>query len=118
MPFLVGAHDFGDEQAQDDRELVRFSPYIAVLCAHEDDHQAWLAAGQALARVLLRATVAGISASFLAQPVERRELRPRLRALLDTQDYPQLVLRFGYAAEKPRPTPRRPVRKLRRRKPA
>ncbi len=68
----------------------------------------WLAAGQALAKVLLRARAEGVWASFLNQPIEVPELRPRLRNAIGMQGFPQLLLRMGYGSEA-RPTPRRPT---------
>jgi hypothetical protein len=67
-----------------------------------------MVAGQALERVLLRAQAEGVSASFLNQPVEVRELRLRLRDALGERGFPQGVLRMGYGPPV-RPTPRRPV---------
>ena len=57
--------------------------------------------------LLLRAQAAGVSASFLNQPVEDSALRPRLRKLLGGRGFPQLVLRLGYPREAARATPRR-----------
>ncbi|MCC6557558.1 MAG: nitroreductase family protein [Polyangiaceae bacterium] len=105
-PLVVRTFDWGDGQAAQDRRLAEGSPVLAVLGTPEDDAASWLAAGQALQRVLLRACVDEVSASFLNQPVEVPELRARLRELLGRPGYPQLVLRMGYG-EAPRPTPRR-----------
>jgi hypothetical protein len=82
---------------------------IATIQTQGDSVREWLAAGQSLARVLLRARADGVWASFLNQPIEVDDLRPRLREVLDTTGYPQLVLRFGYSTQDVRPTPRRPV---------
>ncbi|HLJ67088.1 MAG TPA: nitroreductase [Chloroflexota bacterium] len=86
-------------------------PALAVLGTDTDTPYDWLAAGQALERVLLRAQASGVSASFLNQPIEVDELRPRLRQLLNRHGYPQLMLRMGYGAEQ-RPTPRRPLHEV------
>ncbi|HLX41335.1 MAG TPA: hypothetical protein VKR42_12440, partial [Ktedonobacteraceae bacterium] len=69
----------------------------------------WLAAGQALERLLLYARAEGVWASFFSQPVEVPTLRMSLRDTFGQTDYPQLVLRMGYGAEV-LPTPRRSVR--------
>ena len=68
----------------------------------------WLAAGQALARVLLRAGAENVWASYLNQPIELAELRPELCETIGCGGYPQLLLRMGYGPEV-RPTLRRPV---------
>ncbi len=108
-PFVIRTFDLGGFQAARDRELAAGSPVIAVMQTEADAPRDWLAAGQALARVLLRARADSVWASFLNQPIEVEELRPRLRDALDTTGFPQLILRFGYAPNDVRPTPRRPI---------
>ena len=107
-PLVVRASDVGKGQAAKDSVLAAdHSPVLAVLSTVGDAPADWLAAGQALARVLLSATAAGLSASFLNQPAEVPELRGRLRALLDLGGEPQLVLRVGYGTgTQPTPPPR------------
>jgi hypothetical protein len=56
--------------------------------------------------VLLHARAEGIDASYLNQPIEVPELRPRLRDTIGTSGLPQLLLRMGYGPET-KPTPRR-----------
>ncbi len=82
---------------------------LAVLGTDGDSTACRLDAGRALARVLLRATQDDVSASFLNQPVELEDLRPKVATLADHAGVAQLVLRFGYGPQT-YPTPRRPVR--------
>jgi hypothetical protein len=110
-PFVVRTFDWGKGQAAMDRQLAEGSPGLAVLGTAEDYPAAWLAAGQALERVLLRLRVDNIWASFLNQPVEAPPLRARLRQLIGASGYPQLVLRFGYGPQ-PRATPRRDLEEV------
>jgi hypothetical protein len=78
----------------------------------QDRTGAWLATGQALQRVLLRTRAAECWSSFLNQPVEVPELRPRLAETIGRpQDYSQLVVRFGYGPVV-KPEPRRPVEEV------
>lgn len=107
-PFVVRTFDWGDGQAAKDRQLAAGSPVLAVIGTPADDPPAWLAAGQALAAVLLTACTEGVSASFLNQPIEVPELRPQLRDRIAQAGYPQLLLRMGYGPET-RATPRRVV---------
>lgn len=83
-------------------------PLVAVLTTHGDAPGDHVRAGMALQAVLLTATTAGLSTSFLSQPVEVPHTREALRALLPTPDHPQTVLRIGYGSPVPR-TPRRPA---------
>ncbi|MFD8498425.1 Acg family FMN-binding oxidoreductase [Amycolatopsis sp. NPDC059657] len=81
-------------------------PVVAVLLSRTDGPRAQLRAGEAMQRVLLTATDAGLSSSFLSQPMEIPSLRAELRTLLGGDEYPQTVLRFGYGYPGA-PTPRR-----------
>jgi nitroreductase len=73
-----------------------------------DDPHGWLAAGQALERVLLEITRAGYAASPLAQAVEVASVRAQLRSRLGLDMWPHLLLRVGHAAPAPA-TRRRPL---------
>ncbi|HEY7686671.1 MAG TPA: hypothetical protein VH833_11245 [Gemmatimonadales bacterium] len=105
-PLVVRTFDVGRGQAARDRELAVGSPMLMLLGTARDTSTDWLAAGQGLARVLLRAQVDGVSASFLNQPVEVGDLRLRLLNLAGRAGFPQILLRFGYGREIPA-TPRR-----------
>jgi nitroreductase len=83
-------------------------PLVAMLTTHGDTPRDHLHAGLATQHVLLTATVLGLSASFLSQPVEVPPVRVALRALLDMPGQPQTVLRIGYGHPTTR-TPRRPA---------
>lgn len=96
VAFLIRRFDMGTGQAAQDHELATGSSLLAVLATEEDGPPAWLQAGQALDRMLLRAEVEGLSASFLNQPIEEAELRPRLRKTLGVEHIPQVLLRLGY----------------------
>jgi len=107
-PLVVRTFDWGGGRAARDQELALGSPYMAVLWTVGDSPREWIAAGQALQHLLLRATTAGVSASFLNQPVEVPELRAVLREELGIAGHVQSVLRLGYGPPVDA-TPRRPV---------
>ncbi|GAA2757963.1 Acg family FMN-binding oxidoreductase [Actinopolymorpha rutila] len=91
-------------------------PVIAVLFTSGDRPVDWLRCGQALMRMLLWASVEGLAASYLNQPLELPDLRTRVRDDLGLPGFAQLILRFGRpVAGLPLPTPRRPVAELLRR---
>jgi nitroreductase len=71
-------------------------PLVAVLATAGDTVLDQVRAGQALQRVLLTAATAGLSASFLSQPMEVPYTRGALRQLIGGHDHPQTVLRLGY----------------------
>jgi hypothetical protein len=70
-------------------------PLIAVVGSFHDQRLAHLQAGQAMQRVLLTATDAGLSASFVSQLVEVPSARGQLRQIIGGGLWPQTVLRIG-----------------------
>ncbi|MFJ3784970.1 Acg family FMN-binding oxidoreductase [Streptomyces sp. NPDC090093] len=102
--------DFDPPRQVPERASARFEkdPQIALLGTVRDAPREWLMAGQALHRVLLRATLDGLATSLMSQPLEWPELRPLARDPLSTTGFVQMVLRMGYGP-RGRATPRRPV---------
>jgi hypothetical protein len=113
-PLVARLADAGPVEADRDRRRALGTRSLLLLETHGDAPADWLAAGQALERVLLRATADGLYASYFGAPVELPELRLHLRAALGERGYPQLVFRLGYGLEV-KPTPRRPVQAVLRR---
>ena len=73
-------------------------PLVVLIGTDHDDPAAWLAAGQALGRLLLTATVHGLVASPMTQALEVPDTRSRLAVELGLVGHPQMVLRVGRAA--------------------
>ena len=82
-------------------------PQLAVLSTRFSGRADWLRAWQALQRVLLIATIRGIEASPLTQPLETADAW-LVRDPRSGVEYPQMILRFGYGLPVPR-APRRPI---------
>jgi hypothetical protein len=106
--FVVRTFDMGGGIGAKDRELAEASPVMAILGTERDGPLEWLAAGQALQRVLLTGCQYGLQASFLNQPVQVASLRPKLGDLVN-RAVPQIVLRIGYPVGDVPATPRRPI---------
>jgi len=81
-------------------------PLVAILGSAGDRPFDQITAGQALQRVLLAVTDAGLDASMLSQPIEVPAAREQLRRSLRRSGIPQMALRIGYG-QPGRPTPRR-----------
>ncbi|GAA2591930.1 Acg family FMN-binding oxidoreductase [Streptomyces axinellae] len=103
--------NFARGHAATDRGAAAFErmPQMAVVSTAEDDPKAWLAAGQAMERVLLLATREGVASSFATQALERSHLRWVLRDPVRGAGPVQMILRLGYGPMGPH-TPRRTVR--------
>ncbi|NUW35708.1 hypothetical protein HTZ77_30405 [Nonomuraea sp. SMC257] len=93
-------------------EVARFEgdPQIAALFTRGDGPRDWLAAGQALQRVLLTATAQGVSASLLSQPLDLAD-QGHGDEPAGTLGYLQMLLRLGYGPPVPA-VPRRPLHEV------
>ncbi|WP_250479079.1 MULTISPECIES: nitroreductase family protein [unclassified Caballeronia] len=92
---VVRTFDLGSGAAAAHRRLVEHSPMLLCIGTGEDNPSAWLAAGQALERMLLTAVRRGLCASYLNQPIEIEALRDALRRETGMATLPQLLLRIG-----------------------
>ena len=72
------------------------APVVCVLATTGDTAHDWLAAGQALGRVLVRARVDGLYPSFRDATPELDRLRARMRAAQRTLAVPQTLFRLGF----------------------
>ena len=108
-PAVVRHVDLGRARAAADRKLALATPMLAIIGTDRDEPNAWIAVGQAMSHVLLRATADGLATSFLSQAIEVPQLRSQLAVLLNLDGHPQLLLRVGYPRQPARPAPRRPL---------
>jgi nitroreductase len=104
---LLPQRFIGDRRRADGRDFEP-EPLIAILGSGADQQVDQIAAGQALQRVLLAVTDAGLASSMISQPIEVPAARDQLRRSLGTRGVPQIALRIGYG-HPGRPTPRRDV---------
>lgn len=107
--FMIRTFDVGGLAASGDAKLIREgSPTFMVLASPGDAPADWVAAGCALADILITLSAEGWAASYLNQPIEVDDLRPKLKTALGIDGHPQLLLRVG-RAELPAPSARRSV---------
>ncbi|MGC5022993.1 Acg family FMN-binding oxidoreductase [Micromonospora sp. DT47] len=104
---LLPARAFGGRNRAPGRDFEP-EPLVAVLGSAGNTATDQLVAGQALQRVLLTATDAGLSVSMLSQPIEVPGAREQLRLSLGRFGTPQMVMRIGYG-QPGVATPRRTV---------
>ncbi|MFC0397333.1 Acg family FMN-binding oxidoreductase [Paraburkholderia rhizosphaerae] len=110
-PFVTSAiriFDVGAGTPATDQRFVEGSPLVVGIGTRQDNREGWVAAGQALERMLLVAASAGLTASYLNQPIEVSTLREPLRGLLQIDAIPQLLLRVGRGPRADH-APRRPL---------
>ncbi|GHE13510.1 Acg family FMN-binding oxidoreductase [Streptomyces alanosinicus] len=109
----VPVRDFAAGRAVPGRGWAPFEkhPNIALLGTAHDQPADWLRAGQALERVLLRATADGLVASVTSQPLEWPEFRWAVRDPVSAMAHVQMVIRLGYGPDGPA-SPRRSVADL------
>ncbi|GAA1256633.1 nitroreductase family protein [Sphaerisporangium rubeum] len=94
--------DRGDETA---------TGLVAMITTRADDRRDWIAAGQALQRVLLHAAANGVRAAFHTQALERPLLRAFIREELCAGEHPQMILRLGHTGTETHGV-RRPVHEV------
>jgi nitroreductase len=104
---LLPQRSFGDRRRAPGRDYEP-EPLIGVLGAAGDRPIDQILAGQALQKVLLTATDAGLATSMISQPIEVPSARDQLRRSLGRSGVPQLALRIGYGSPG-HPIPRRGV---------
>jgi hypothetical protein len=68
-----------------------------VQTTERDSRADWARAGEALQRVLLTATSAGLAVALVAAVVEMPAIREELHRQLHLHTHPQLILRVGHA---------------------
>lgn len=107
--FLPTRSDLADSADPQHRPMPAERPDLALVCTRHDGPTDWLRAGEALARVLLRAASLDIAASPLGQALDLSWTRRRLRTELALTGHPQVALRLGHAHLAGHPTPRRPL---------
>ncbi|MFK4145380.1 Acg family FMN-binding oxidoreductase [Streptomyces sp. NPDC004065] len=105
--------DFAGRRPVADRGTADFEqrPHLALLSTRGDTRADWLVAGQALERVLLEATSAGLATSLSSHSLESPDLRLLTRDPVGGHGHVQMVLRLGYGPSGPA-TPRRPVHEV------
>ena len=113
-PLLLRLGGAAKDLAERDRRRATTCKALLLLSTPRDGKAEWLAAGEALQRILLRAAAKGLFASYFTQPIEIPFLRDRLRDVLVDPGAPQILFRLGYGLEV-RAVPRRPVSDVLRR---
>ncbi len=83
-------------QAETDATNIRSSAGVAVFVSRENDKAAWVEAGRTYQRFALQATALEVRTAFINQPIEVRQLRPKLESWLNLSgEHALLMVRFG-----------------------
>lgn len=98
-PLVMESFDLSKQIANKDYKFAVAAPSLAVLGTDGDTPADWLHGGEAIARVLLRATVEGVSAAFFNQPIEIPKMRLVIGEVIGTEGFPQLMMRLGYGPQ-------------------
>ena len=78
-----------------DEQKIMNSSGVIIITSKKDCNKCWIKTGRTLERILLELTSFGMSYSFLNQPCQVKRLRTRLKKI--TKDWPQIIIRVGYA---------------------
>ncbi|MDD4775862.1 MAG: nitroreductase family protein, partial [Syntrophomonas sp.] len=107
--------DVGPEETKKDSELINSTPCIGFICTAENDNLSSVKAGRALERLWLAAASQGLGLHPMSQPLEVRQMRDRLAALLPASSKMRVVqqtFRLGYAASEGGHSGRRPLEEV------
>ncbi|WP_026375783.1 Acg family FMN-binding oxidoreductase [Aestuariibacter salexigens] len=74
------------------------SPTFAVISTANDDRTDWLNTGRLLTFLLLGLAHQGLSVSYMNQAIQEPDIRKQLPPILQSLQYPQLILRIGKAS--------------------
>ena len=96
------------ERHEDTPSAQQHGAVLALLTTPGDSAQDWLAAGRALSRMLLAASVHGLTASFATTVLENPTTRHEVVRSLGLVGAPQMLVQLGYGEPGLR-SPRRPV---------
>jgi hypothetical protein len=72
---------------------------VCLLATSVNEPADWVAAGQALQRILLRAATCGVAAALHSQPLELPQLRDFIRVQLAARAHPQMIIRLGVTGQ-------------------
>jgi hypothetical protein len=109
---VARSFDIGSGTPARGEQILEGSPLLVVLGSPADTPADWLAAGQALQRILLRACADGLQASYLNQPLHLPGLREKVAQLAPRAGVPQLLLRIGRPEDELAPVVRRPFEQV------
>ncbi|WP_298863852.1 hypothetical protein [uncultured Sulfitobacter sp.] len=105
--FVIRTFDIGKGIAAADKEkIVSATPALFIIASSETP-EGWINTGRALGQIALLTTSAGLSLSYLNQPIETDPLRPEVKALSGLQKEPQILIRIGRATKQVDATVRR-----------
>ncbi|HVV73173.1 MAG TPA: nitroreductase, partial [Verrucomicrobiae bacterium] len=111
LSLALRALDLGNVVGRRDRRLAQSAPLLAVLGTDQDTPLSWLAAGQALESLWLRAAACRLSLSVFSPPIEVPRVREELARITGRAGFPQALIRLGYGASA-RQSPRRPAEEV------
>jgi len=94
---FAAGRDWGSADPPAAGEL--FAGVVGLLATSANEPADWMAAGQALQRVLLRAATCGVAAALHSQPLEIPQLRDFIRVQLAARAHPQMIIRLGVTSQ-------------------
>ena len=93
---------------QDTELLTEHTPVIFIINSEKDGQSDWLEAGKIMENIWLTCTKQNLCCSPMAGAVQIPEYRKAVQKLLNTNFYPQVIIRCGYTSQQVRHSPRFP----------
>lgn len=92
-----------------DEQKIKNSSGIIIITSKRDCFRCWLNTGKTMQKILLEITSFKMQYSFLNQPCQAKRTRKKLKKI--TKDWPQIIIRTGYARTAPH-TRRKPLEEV------
>lgn len=113
LPLLARKPALMKVLAKKDMALLKGSPGVIVISTLADKPADWIAAGEIMAKAMLKVTSTGLAIQPMAAMIENGASRQELAEIADLDGgFPQVFLRFGFPSVNARHTPRYDVGKF------
>jgi hypothetical protein len=111
--FILKTFAKPESEASKTEKQIRSSSLLLLFISKKNDKKHWVETGRSFQRIALTATTLGLAHAHLNLPCEVESVRKKLSTQLglDHEEQPLLLIRFGYAKERPR-SPRRPAEEV------
>jgi hypothetical protein len=111
--FILKTFAKPESEASKTEKQIRSSSLLMLFISKKNDKKHWVETGRSFQRVVLTATSLGLAHAHLNMPCEVETVRKKLSSHLGLShdEQPLLLIRFGYAKERPR-SPRRPAEEV------
>jgi len=106
VPKWLGKVFFGmfataNSQNSKDEKNIKSSSALVYFFSEKNDFESWINTGRTYERFVLNLAKLGLTSAFINQPCEIESLHDKLKKTCNTDKYPQMLIRIGFADPMP-----------------